>query len=140
MPLIRDIVVKDAPEAHRGNWEGFVADMIQDGLLIREGNAFMFNHLSFQEYLCARAMADPVADSAARPSHYAVREYMKGDGWWQEVATFYLAMSNRPGGVRKLLDQLITEIDPGKALREERQAATNRRDTLLSALTGNTSK
>ena len=100
----------------------------------------MFSHLSFQEYLCARAMADPVPDSSARQSHYAVREYMNGDGWWQEVATFYLAMSHRPSDVRKLLDRLIAEIDPGRARIEERQAATNRRDVLLSALIGNISK
>src|SRR5260370_29874695 len=52
-------VVNETAPALSDKWEGLFGDMIQDGLIVRNGGTFSFAHLSFQEYLAARDLADP---------------------------------------------------------------------------------
>jgi hypothetical protein len=125
-------VIKETAMAHLGTWEGFVGDMIQDGLLVREAGAYIFSHLSFQEYLCARDLADP----GTPDPHQVLRAYMRGDESWHEVVTFYLAMSHKPANIRKVLEKLIDEVDPGRANRGVRQGLTERMEAMLSSVKG----
>jgi hypothetical protein len=129
--MLRDAIQEAAP-LQLATWEGFVGDMIQDGLLVREAGAYIFNHLSFQEYLCARDLADP----GTPDPHRILREYMRGDDWWHEVVMFYLAMSQKPARIRKVLEGIIDEADPGFALREVRQGLTERMEALLRSVKG----
>jgi hypothetical protein len=88
---LRAVINETAPVLS-DEWEALVGDMIQDGLIARNGGTFTFAHLSFQEYLAARDLADPTN----RKQDWALRRYLGGDDWWGEVMTFYVAMSKRP--------------------------------------------
>src|SRR5256886_5767770 len=59
------------------------SDLVQDGLLTRDGEKVSFAHHSFQEYLCARDLADPTMASALE----GVRRYLLGDNWRSEEHT-----------------------------------------------------
>jgi hypothetical protein len=63
-------------------------ELIEDGLLMQQGSAFYFSHLSFQEYLAAKDLSDP---SGRRPTN-ALRWYLSGSDWWREVLLFYISM------------------------------------------------
>lgn len=67
---------------HVGN---FLQEVLVDGLLKRTGETLQFSHISFQEFLAARAIAhDPHRVSSI------IENYLKGDDWWREVLFFYL--------------------------------------------------
>ncbi len=85
-------VVNETAPALSGQWEALLGDMIQDGLIARNGGTFSFAHLSFQEYLTARDLADPTN----KKQDQALRRYLEGDDWWGEVMAFFVAMSKRP--------------------------------------------
>ena len=61
---------------------------------------------------------------------------MRGDESWHEVVTFYLAMSHKPANIRKVLEKLIDEVDPGRANRGVRQGLTERMEAMLSSVKG----
>jgi predicted NACHT family NTPase len=84
-----------------GIWEALSSDIVQDGLLSRDGDSFSFAHLSFQEYLCARDLADPTSKDAFE----GVRRYLEGDDWWREIAIFSVSMSSRPAQIREIARQ-----------------------------------
>jgi len=82
-------------------WESFLSDVVSDGLLIRDGDIYAFSHFSFQEYLCARDIADPATDVGA--TSRLMQYFRIHDDWWQEVMIFYAGMTNRP-------DQLLKKM------------------------------
>jgi predicted NACHT family NTPase len=85
-------------------WDALISDIVQDGLLSREGDTFGFTHLSFREYLCARDLADPTTQNAFE----GVRRFLRGqDDWWREVAIFSVSMSSRPAQVREIARQYV---------------------------------
>jgi predicted NACHT family NTPase len=81
-------------------WESVLSDILQDGLLIQNGAAFIFRHLSFQEYLSAVDLADPTNNRKDQTLGW----YFQGDDWWREVLTFYIGISKKPGEVSQWLD------------------------------------
>jgi len=85
-------VINETAHALSDQCEALLGDMIQDGLLVRNGSTFSFAHLSFQEYLSARDLADPTN----KKREDALRRYLEGDDWWGEVMAFYVALSKRP--------------------------------------------
>jgi hypothetical protein len=90
---IRELI-KTEGFVHLSLWEALVGDMVQDGLLTRDGQSYSFSHLSFQEYLCAKDLADPNAETEVRAR--ILYAYLEGDDWWREVLLFYCSMSTRP--------------------------------------------
>jgi hypothetical protein len=85
-------VIRETAPALTDQWEAVLSDMIQDGLIARNGGTVSFTHLSFQEYLAARDLADPTS----RKQEQSLRRFLEGDDWWSEVMAFYVAMSKRP--------------------------------------------
>lgn len=74
-------------------WEPFLQEIIEDGLLVRVGKALTFAHLSFQEFLTARDLRDHQGN---RPKQ-ALGWYFNGKDWWRESLAFYVTLSDRPG-------------------------------------------
>lgn len=93
---------------HLSAWEELVGDIVQDGLLTRDGESYAFAHLSFQEYLCAKDLADPNTDSQLRNTYLG--EFLLGDDWWHEVMTFYVGMSTKPREMERQIDQLTLTL------------------------------
>ena len=81
------------------DWEQFLQDVVEDGLLVRVGTALTFSHLSFQEFLAARDLRDPMG---TRPKQ-ALSWYFNGNDWWREVLSFYVTLSDRPGEIDEWL-------------------------------------
>jgi len=67
-------------------------EIVHDGLLMPIGNSYEFPHLSFQEYLAAKDMIEPKGTKASE----ALGRYLRGNGWWKEVLSFYVALSGQP--------------------------------------------
>ena len=128
--VLKEVISRTALR-YAKDWEPLVGDIIQDGLLVRDGKMCTFCHHSFQEYLCARDLADPSTENRHEP----IRWFLRGQDWWREVALFYLAMSKKPrelerlvrdcaevagatGGTREaLLNKTIEESFPGYRIR-----------------------
>jgi hypothetical protein len=70
-------------------------ECLQDGILIRGGTRYAFAHLSFQEFLASRHLNDPQGGR----QKLALRQYLEGDDWWNEVLLFYVAASNQPNEI-----------------------------------------
>jgi hypothetical protein len=81
------------PSAQDSDWEQFLQDVVEDGLLVRVGTALTFSHLSFQEFLAARDSRDHMGN---RPRQ-ALSWYFNGRDCWREVLAFYVTLSDRPG-------------------------------------------
>ncbi len=77
------------------NSQSLIDECLGDGLLIRTMTGFAFSHLSFQEFLAAKDLADPLE---GLPTQILIR-FLKGDDRWREVLSFYVALSNRPNEV-----------------------------------------
>lgn len=110
-----------------------LAEIIQDGILVRVGQDLVFAHLSFQEYLAAQYLAsDPMGN---RPAH-ALRSLLRGEDWWKEVVEFYLIGRDDP----VTLDDWIDRISggAGRRPREDLRATGNdvfgRLDALANVL------
>jgi predicted NACHT family NTPase len=101
-------IIKAADFVHLSRWEALVGDMVQDGLLTRDGQSYSFSHLSFQEYLCAKDIADPNTDEQLRKK--LLSEYLSGDDWWREVVLFYAGMSNKPDQMLSMIQRLAQEL------------------------------
>jgi predicted NACHT family NTPase len=98
--IVRE-TINEVVDLEIGRWEALSSDIVQDGLLSRDGDSFGFAHLSFQEYLCARDLADPTTQNAFE----GVRRYLQGEDWWREVAMFSVSMSSRPAQIREIAKQ-----------------------------------
>ena len=68
-------------------------ELVRDGLLRTIGNEYEYSHLSFQEYFAAR---DFIGEPGAKRATEALRDYLRGDDWWKDVITFYLALGRNP--------------------------------------------
>ncbi len=88
---IRSVVMSCFPE-FVSNYATLLEEILQDGIIIQIGEEYEFCHLSFQEFLVAKDLNDP---TGRRPNEVLARFY-SGDDWWQEVISFYIAMSARP--------------------------------------------
>jgi hypothetical protein len=85
--------IKNSMNSIAPEWEQFLQDTIEDGLLQRVGSTLTFSHLSFQEFLASRDLRDHMGQ---RPKQ-ALGWYLKGDDWWKEALAFYVTLLDRPG-------------------------------------------
>jgi predicted NACHT family NTPase len=122
-------VVNETAPALADQWEGLLGDMIQDGLIVRNGGTLSFAHLSFQEYLAARDLADPTN----KRQDQALRRFLDGDDWWGEVMAFYVAMSKRPRDMEAWLNSV--EQQAGKrSIRSDEQEIRRRAAVLRTVI------
>ena len=98
-------------------------EIIEDGLLVRVGTALTFSHLSFQEFLAARDLNDPMGN---RPK-LALSWYYNGQDWWREVLAFFVTLTDRPGDmdewlINRAIASSTTVVDLGERLHYLRKA------------------
>lgn len=102
-------VLKEMMPALEPQGLDLLAEIIQDGILVRAGRDLVFAHLSFQEYLAAQFLgSDPVG---SRPKQ-ALLAYLRGEDWWKEVPEFYLISRDDPTA----LDAWIGRVGSGAQL------------------------
>ena len=119
---IRD-VIQDVAPGLKSQWELVLGDILQDGLVVQNGSTFAFRHLSFQEYLAARDLADPTNHKQDQTLGW----YFQGEDWWREVLTFYIGLSNKPLEVSRWLDSVAAKIQARGAKDTSQRLATMRR-------------
>jgi predicted NACHT family NTPase len=94
------LAVGDVSPNSKFAWRDILGEILEDGLLSSVGGALAFSHLSFQEYLAAEDLRDPFGNRQKS----ALRAYLRGDDWWAEALTFYLARTSRPAEMRKWVE------------------------------------
>lgn len=87
--------------------ERIVDEILEDGLLQKNGDAYAYVHLSFQEYLAAKALVDP---SGRRPQR-VLRQFLGGDNWWREVLAFYVAIASNAEEIHSWINRNRIAID-----------------------------
>jgi NACHT domain-containing protein len=123
----------DAMPAFVPDTADFLAEVIEDGILVRAGRELVFAHLSFQEYLAAQYLAsDP---SGERPKR-ALRAFLRGEDWWKEVVEFYIISRDDPSAVddwiRKVAEKLREKGAEIKSSRSGTQSDMGARLKILS--------
>jgi predicted NACHT family NTPase len=91
--LIRESIAVCVSRAVCSNWQDLKNELLHDGLISQSGVQFQFAHLSFQEFLAARAML-------GEPNRVRLREalqgYLRGQDWWLETLRFYIGLAGAP--------------------------------------------
>jgi hypothetical protein len=87
------LVIKESFPASYDNWRAVLAELLEDGLLVRLTGGLGFAHLSFQEYLTAK---DLTTDPTGERQKLVLRRFLRGEDWWREVLAFYLSLTQRP--------------------------------------------
>jgi hypothetical protein len=96
-------------------WEQFLQEIIEDGLLVRIGTSLTFAHLSFQEFLAARDLRDHQGN---RPKQ-ALSWYLNGKDWWREVLAFYVTLLDRPGDTDEwIIDRALSSASTATDLKD----------------------
>jgi hypothetical protein len=99
-------VMKDVMPMGVEKFPELAQELVEDGLLLKQGSAYYFAHLSFQEYLAAKDLADPTG----RRQTDVLRWYLAGNDWWREVLLFYIAMQapqDVENWIKKTVDRMI---------------------------------
>ena len=76
-----------------------LAEIVQDSLIVRVGSAYIFSHLSYQEFLAAKNLMQPSEHRVRQ----ALGDFLGGDDWWQDVLIFYIGLLGQP----KEIDELV---------------------------------
>ena len=86
--------------------KSLLRECIQDGILIQGGDKYAFAHLSFQEYLVANHLNDP----KGLRQRQALRRYLEGDSWWDEVLRFFVASAEDPNETAKWIAETAEQV------------------------------
>lgn len=99
--------LSDAMPAFVPDTRDFLAEVIEDGILVRAGSELVFAHLSFQEYLAAQYLAsDPSGERQKR----ALRRFLQGEDWWKEVVEFYIISRDDPSAVDDWIKRIAAKV------------------------------
>ncbi len=71
---------------------GLLRECVQDGVLVQAGDDYTFAHLSFQEFLVSKHLNDP----NGKRQQLALKWYLAGDAWWDDVLRFYIGAAENP--------------------------------------------
>jgi hypothetical protein len=97
--------MKDVMPMGAESFPELAQELIEDGLLLKQGNTYYFAHLSFQEYLAAKDLSDPTG----RRQTDVLRWYLAGNDWWREVLLFYISMQgpqDAENWIKKTVDRM----------------------------------
>lgn len=109
--------------------EKLLAEILEDGLLTGVGSRLMFSHLSFQEFMTARYLAEPEGHSA----NSVLKTFLRGDDWWKDVLAFYVGLYSRPKVMAKWLEKAKIKIST-QAGRSEQSEIENRFRYLMDSI------
>jgi hypothetical protein len=126
------IAVEDTLPGLEEKWLELLEEIVHDGLLIPANLTYSFSHLSFQEYLAARDLFEPTGRKASR----AFKEFLRGDDWWREVATFYIALSPDPKDVEEFIKRIRHEVLSRTADENVRMRASYLLEMLMESFPG----
>jgi hypothetical protein len=98
--------VKDQLPTMAGQTATLLREVLQDGLLVQIGPSLMFSHLSFQEYLAAKDLLEP----NPRKVTTAISAFLRGETWWRDVLTFYVALSSQPRAIEEFIRENVKKI------------------------------
>jgi hypothetical protein len=98
--------VKETLPGFARDSEKLLAEILEDGLLTGVGSRLMFSHLSFQEFMAARYLAEPEGHSA----NSVLKMFLRGDDWWKDVLAFYVGLYSRPKVMVKWLERAKLKI------------------------------
>jgi len=101
------IAIKDTNPALEHRYQAMLAEIIQNGVLIRSGSTYAFKHLSFQEYLAALDLNEP----SGKKQKKVLKWYLDGDEWWFQTLSFYVGMLGKP----QQMEEWIAENSPDAA-------------------------
>jgi len=116
-----DSVVRQSAPSLLGELQSVLGELVEDGLLLPTGRStYIFPHLSFQEYLAARDAIDPAREEERR----IVQQFLSGDDWFKEVASFIVSMTTQPLRMRKWIVELVRPLAGSQGISDaERRAA-----------------
>jgi len=109
--------VKETLPGFSKKWRVLLDEVLEDGLLTRVGSKLIFSHLSFQEYMTARYLAEPEGQKATS----ILRLFFRGNDWWKEVLSFYVGMYSRPQDVSRWLEKHRRAVSVNLGTREQGQ-------------------
>jgi hypothetical protein len=89
------------------DWESLRDELVGDGLIGRSGGIFYFSHLSFQEFLAAKAFMGSPHPTRIQS---ALKVYLHGDDWWKEVLKFYVSLSSNPQVISSWLAHQVRDL------------------------------
>jgi len=98
--------VKDQLPTMAAQSATLLRELLQDGLLVQIGASFAFSHLSFQEYLAAKDLLEPTG----RKVTTAIGDFLRGQTWWKDVLTFYVALSSQPRAIEGFIRDNVRKI------------------------------
>jgi predicted NACHT family NTPase len=99
--------IEQTSSALKSQWQSVLDEVLGDGLLVRAGaNAYLFSHLSFQEYLAATELPDPQGTL----SQQALKSFLRGDDWWREALTFYVSLIKHPDETEAWIKRTVDQI------------------------------
>jgi len=110
-----------------------VSELAEGGLIAGDGSRFWFCHLSFQEYLTARAY---ITDVNTNRIESAIKTFLLGDQWWADVVRFWIALVNDPSTILPWVDQRLNqwaledEFFPGDRDHDYSSSVTRGRDLI----------
>jgi hypothetical protein len=94
--------------------DSLLREILEDGLLVKNGSHYLFPHLSFQEFLAAKELSDPMGKNHTG----ALEDYLHGDGWWSEPLFFYIAQSNTPQNIERWINRTASSLYQRERRRE----------------------
>jgi predicted NACHT family NTPase len=83
-----------------------IDELLIDGLLRRSGQLMQFAHMSFQEFLAAKELAQ---GSLKNRIDSILTQYLYGDDWWREVLLFVIGLASDPESVADWIHQQFTD-------------------------------
>jgi hypothetical protein len=99
--------IADVSPTHLPSSEDLMGEMIEDGLIQRSGKNLVFAHLSFQEFLAAKELGDPSGER----NNVVLLDFLRGDDWWREVLSFYVATHNRPDETERWIRRAADKVE-----------------------------
>lgn len=106
---MRGVVRRAMGESEQFSLDVLEQELLTDGLIERSAIGYQFAHLSFQEFLTARAFVGSPKPSEAG---FALREMIEGDDWWNEVIRFYVGLSGHPRALNEWINDEIEKTVP----------------------------
>ena len=84
--------------------DALLTELVQDSLVVPVGSAYIFSHLSYQEFLAAKNLLQPSEHRVKR----ALADFLAGDDWWRDVLVFYIGLLGQPKEIEELVHRGVS--------------------------------